>query len=257
MSFDPASIGSEARASYIELGSHFGTDDVLAQLDLSLLGLEKYGADLVVFGWPASQTEKLRVLRDMIAAAVVQRAGAKASKKTANASLLDAMRNGKIARGTARTALATARNELFEKGELDIVNQIDAVLTVTSSSGDDPKRLVEQLGTLAGLITQDKVVSVLGDSAGPIETAVTTAIGALDATIKAKGRPHGTPAETEHLNFLEGAAVVLLRTLRKAARTAARALGRPDIADTFELNVLYRTTRRRPGEPDATTPPTT
>ncbi|HEY8428842.1 MAG TPA: hypothetical protein VIL20_10725 [Sandaracinaceae bacterium] len=248
MPVDPASVAPEARAQAIKIGEDFGSDDVLAQLDVSILNADKHAASLSSFGWPATQTQKLRDLRAMIRAALVQRAAAKAAKKVTNAALRQAVSEGKIARSAARGALNTARNELFEKGKLELVNRIDALLAVTASSGAKPTPLAEQLGNLGELLTHPEVVSILGDSAASIQNRVSTALTGLEVAIESKDRPHGTPPETEDVNLLDGLAVIALRALRKVARTAARAEGRPEIAAAFELNHLYRTVPRPTGE---------
>lgn len=257
MPFDPASVGPEAKAEYIETGEDFGSERVLSQLDVSILAADKYAASLALYGWPASQTQKMREVRDLIHAAVVQRAATKADKKTSNAALRDAVRNGKIARGSARASLATARNVLFEQSKLELVNQIDSVLAVTAGSGWDAKLLAEQLGNLGGLLTHAEVAPILGESATPIADRVSTAATALDVAIKSRGRPHGTPAATEQVNLLDGVGAVLLRTLRKAGRTTAKALGQPEIADAVELDELYGRTGSDTGEDSPPSGPVT
>jgi hypothetical protein len=257
MPFDPASIGPEAKAKDIEIGEDFGSDDVLRQLDVSILGADKYATSLVLYGWPATQTQKMREVRALLGTALIQRDSAKAAKKTTNAALLDAVRAGKNARGAARTALTTARNELFEQGQLDLVNQIDGVLAVTAGSGAHAKLLAQQLGNLGPLLSQADVAAILGDAAAPVQNLVSTAATALDVAIKSKDRPLGTPPETEYINLLDGVAVVLVRTLRKAGRAAAKALGQPDIADAFQLSELYRTPPHRAADEPPPNPPST
>lgn len=245
MPVDPASIAPEAKAKAIETGEDFGSDDVLAQLDVSLLNADKYASSLVQYGWPAAQTQKLRELRDLIQTALVRRKGAQAAKKTTNAALRQAIFDGKTARAAARGALTTARNELFEQGKLDAVNRIDGVLAVTARSGAHPAPLAEQLGNLGALLADPDVAAVLADSAAALQDRVSAAATGLDVAMKSKDRPHGTPPETAEVNLLDGLAVMGLRALRQIARAAARAEGRREIADAFELNQLYRTVPRR------------
>ncbi len=254
MTFDPASIGPEAQGYYTHIGEEFGSEDVLSQLDLSILGADKYAPKLSFYGWPASQTQKMKDVRELLAAALVARGAAKADRKTNNAALHDAMRAGKNAKRAARTALFTARNELFEQSKLDLVNQIDSLLATTPGVGHDAKLLSKQLGNLGELLANDQVAPILGDGATSLQTRVTTAATALDVAMASKGRPRGTPEATQHVNLLDGVGAVLVRTLRKAGRAAARAEGQPDIANAFELNALYGRSRHTQADPTQANP---
>jgi hypothetical protein len=49
----------------------------------------------------------------------------------------------------------------------------------------------------------------------------------------------GTRVETEQLDLLDGIIVTLVRNARKAARAAAKRLGKPSLVADFELTKLY------------------
>lgn len=199
----------------------------------------------------------MREVRDLIAASLISRAAAKADTKTTNAALRDAVKVGKNARAASHAALTTARHALFEEGNTELANRIDSLLAVTASSRADAVLLAQQLGNLGGLLTHAEVAPKLGDAAAGVQTMVTTASSALDVALKSKGRVRGTPAETEQVNLLDGVAVIQLRTVRKAGRAAARALGRPDVATAFELHELYGSASRAREDGPPPTPPVT
>lgn len=79
----------------------------------------------------------------------------------------------------------------------------------------------------------------------PLATLLTNRIDALNVARAAKPRPHGTPAETELLDSIDGLIVELCRLARKAGRALARETSQPAIAKEFELDALYRSTGRK------------
>src|SRR5690606_22482280 len=94
----------------------------------------------------------------------VARENARAGRKTTNTNLQDAMKNGKSARGRARTNLESARGDLEMTGTpeaMALVNKIDGVLAVTSTAGADPEALRDQLMQLHGVFDDPKVQELL------------------------------------------------------------------------------------------------
>src|SRR5690606_31790720 len=102
--------------------------------------------------FPMALVERAKEVRDALVAAGVQRAVAQIGKKATNASLVNAVREGKGLRSVARAALSGARTQLFEQGNTKAVNTIDATFASTRESGADAAKLGEQLTTLADVL---------------------------------------------------------------------------------------------------------
>lgn len=244
MAFRREDIAPDAQAYYVKLGKEYASTDTLAQIDKTLGALGKYGVVVSEHGFFDAQTMMLIDVRDAILGAGILRNDARSDKKSTNAALLDAQAAGKGARFTAHAALTSVRFRLFNQGDKASVNAIDAVLEQTRSAGADAEALTAQLESLKGLVAKAPITAALAERAAPLTATLTTCIDALNIARAAKRRTHGTPAETEYLDLLDGIAVELCRSARKAARAAARATGQSAIAKEFELTELYRSTGR-------------
>jgi len=254
MAFDLSSVSPAARERATRVGAGFGTDQVTEQTEITLGASARRAAVLAKNGFRASHHARLTDLQALHTEARVARENARAGRKTTNTNLQDAMKNGKSARGRARTNLESARGDLEMTGTpeaMALVNKIDGVLAVTSTAGADPEALRDQLMQLHGVFDDPKVQELLEGEAASVQTELSTCATALEVASASHAYPPGTSAETDHLNFIEGLIVDLLRLARRAARSAARALGQPALAEEFELRALYRSGSSTPKQPSS------
>jgi len=243
MSLDLSTLSPSARTSYLVLGRQYSSNDTLDQAIQTLQGLAAHGADLVPHGFSAADAAQLQEARDAISAATVGRITARGGKKVTNATYLAALQSGKATRDSARAVLLGARRTLHDLGDaasLEGVKIIDAALAQTRAAGGDGEKLASQLDTLRAAFGNAAVTSAAALRGGPAAvaelegSATTLRSAAVGRTVSP-----GTPAETEHLDVLDGLIVTLARQARRAARAAAKRLGKPAIATAFELTHLY------------------
>lgn len=236
-------IAPEERERLRRLGVNYATDDTVAQIDRTVLGIERYRDVLAVGGLTTILEAHLGNVRESLLAARSNRVDVVASRKVTNVALLDAMFVGKTARFLAHGQLDSARLLLAMAGN-KVAVEIAKVLDATRSSGADPQQLETQLTQLVRLVANTDVRGALGENAASLETQLNTAIAALNVARESKTSTRGTPEETDYLDMLDGLAVELCRRVRKIARAVAKELRKPAIAKELDLRELYKKTRR-------------
>lgn len=260
MAFDPTLIAPEEKVRLRRIGASFGSSDALAQADVTLKYATKHISILPMHGFGPVQLAQLEDARAASIAQGVQRADTRTGRKVTKTALLDAMFAGKSVRMRARTIYTNARGTLAAAGNQPAsVRTIDSVLAATSSAGSDSDELATQMQQLQNLLTDTAIRGAVGEEvATALETDLRTR---RDALLIARGEgasTRGTPTDTDLIDLIDGVIVELVRAARRAARSAARELGQPAIADELQLNELYHTTGRAPKTPSTpATPPTT
>jgi hypothetical protein len=243
MPIDLSTLSPSARASYITIGKEFGSTDTLNQANQTLQGLADHGPELILHGFAQADATRLQDARDALESATVGRTGALGDKKVTSATYLAAMKNGKAMRATGRAVLQAARRVLHELGDAASeagVKVIDAALAQTRSAGDSAATLAVQLDTLRGVFSDAAVAAAAADRGGPqAVTNLEAKATALRTAASARAGAGGTPAATEEMDLLDGLIVTLARDARRAAREAAKRLGKPALAANFELTHLY------------------
>lgn len=242
MSLDLSKLSPKARTAYILIGRHFASPDTLAQANQTLQGLAAYAADLVPHGFAAEDAQRLLDARDALFEAGVGRAEARNGKKTTSYAYVAALSAGKLTRQSALAILAGTRRVLNEEdtpASAAAAALVDTAMA-QASSGDQPETLAEQLDVLRGVLLDSAVAAAAAnrggaDAAKDLEDRAT----ALRSAAAARAGAPGTRSETEHLDLLDGIVVTLARNARKAARAAARRLGKPALTADFELTKLY------------------
>lgn len=239
-------IKPAARDHYRSLGAQYGPDDVRDQGQKTANALTEFGSFLRPQGFVEADTTRLGELLVEHAAGDAQRESKKIAKKTTNKALVNAMLDGKKVRRQGRSVLLNSRRPLFEQGQLAVVASIDSALAQTQSAGADPAVLATQLKLLQDTLTAEAIAAVAAERGGTEAlAALQLAADTLRSADQDKTVPRGTPTQTAHLDLIEGMIIVLVRDARRAARAAADALGRPEIAKAFELDELYGRPRRK------------
>jgi hypothetical protein len=243
MSFDLTVLSPKARVSYIALGRHYGSTDTLAQANQTLQGVASHGSELIPHGFAEADAERLHGARDALVDAGVWRNEARSDKKVTGATLAAAMNAGKSARTSARSVLTSTRRALQEQDDPaaeTAVKKLDAVLAQTRAAGSEAGELAGQLDVLRGVLSEPAVGTAASTRGGPqAEIQLHDRATALRSAVAAHAGAAGTPAESEHLDLLDGIVVTFARNARQAARAAAKRLGKPALAADFELTKLY------------------
>lgn len=238
-------IAPEERERLRNIGEDYATERVIAQLDRTRQGIQKFhdilstrGVDEVLETLLANVLESLQVATD-------DRLDARVIKKVTNDALLSAMHAGKTARFAAHGVLDTAALVVAMAGNSQLAAEIRKVLDATRSAGADSLELQKQLRQLLRLAMHPDVRAQLGAKAEPLETQLDNAIAALEVARGSKSKTRGTPKETDYVNMLDGLAIELCRRVRKIARAAAKELNMPAIAKELDLRALYEGSGRR------------
>lgn len=249
MALDIEKITGTVRESYVETGRNFGSDRACAQGTETLKHAKANVESLRKHGYGPSKIALLSEAIEQNRAAGGDREASRTGEGVATKERHLAERAGKGAREQARTVLFNCVGDLRLTGEQTAALEVEQVLGQTASSGSHLPTLSRQLELLAGAFTSPQVDAVVADCGGPEALqAINEAQMKVRAAV-ARGASHATrtPQETERLDLLDGIIVDLCRQARKAARSAARALGTPALAPLFDLNLLYGRPSRTSG----------
>jgi hypothetical protein len=243
-------MSPKAREALLKVGREFGSGSTLGQADKTLSAIGTYGVVVEDAGFGEEDATKLRTAREGLLAAGVERTTKQTTNKTTNDAYLAAVADGKKKRGRGRTILGSAAHLLEELGTdeaLAAEHEVNAVLAKTGGSGDDATKIAEQLEALRDLLSNALVAKLMLKRGGPKAVKDLAASAKKLRAIAPNGvTRHGTPAETERLDLLDGIIVRLCRTARKAARQVAKETGEEAIATAFELTELYPAKLKKP-----------
>ena len=256
MTIDINNMSPQAKLYYINLGKCYGSNDTLAQADVTLGALAIYGAALSAFGFSPGDTQKLEDARDSLLVAGVTRKSAETGAVQKRNAKQSAVTDGKTERATARSILVGARRDLHESNAAEAVTAveaIDAALEKSASSGGCHAELGKQLSILRDTLSNAVIAGACVSRGGPSAvTGLAAAIDAVNGVSTATKR--GTPEETERLDLFDGIIVELTRSARKASRVAARKVGSPAMASAFML-VHFSNATRSATHSEAVAPP--
>lgn len=100
--------------------------------------------------------------------------------------------------------------------------------------------MATQLTVVAGALKHSAVAAAVLELGGPAAVAdAETAISALRKADEDASGARGTPAETAHLDLVDGMIVQLTRRMRRAAAAVAKAKGDAALVALFKLDQLY------------------
>ena len=242
MSLDLSKISSRAILKYVEAGERFSSAHTLAQANKTLGALERYSDLLADHGFPARDIEKLKGARDEVRATTTGHQQAALSNKTTSKDYVDSVLEGKQVREQGRSVLSGAIVDLTERdteGDAQAANGITSTLEKTRSAGDSAVLLSEQLRLLCDKLDEEGIASMAADRNGAAVVArLKASIDRLDGISEALNRS-GSSAQQERLDLLDGIIIDLSRRARRAARSAAKAHGKPAVAEAFNLSALY------------------
>jgi polyhydroxyalkanoate synthesis regulator phasin len=243
MALDLTKYTGEEREQLVYVGRQYGSGDTLKQAEKTLLGLDKYGAQLKAQGFSASDTQRLQGARDALLAAGVSRDAVQGQKKVTNKSYDTAIKEGKIARESARSIIENTLRDVrgsADEEQRKCAQLIQTTLTQTGTAPEEATALSTQLELLRAILEKEAIASFLKERGGVEgQEEVSSALKSLGG-VELKGVAlRGTPAETERLDLIDGIIIELVRSARKAAKVLAKKLGEPAIVAAFELDLLY------------------
>jgi len=234
-------ISPESRAAYIVVGEQFGSPLVIGQVRATLAGFKTHGKALSDFGSPPEDAVRLQAVVDGLVAAGGEREGVRLGGRGATQRRNAAFKTAKNARLRGRTVLTNLVAPLREKNARETQRVVDSALDQTGAGvGWDAARLDAQLVALGQALAEPAVADAAKTRGGPgAASEVVSALAELRASRTNIATGGTTRSETETLDLLDGIALEIMRSARRSARSAARALGQPALADAFELKELY------------------
>jgi hypothetical protein len=233
-------LPSDVRIELIALGQDFSSEDTYNQANDTLKAYEEYGPLLASHGFPKSDADDLRQLRDLMPTGRSDREQAKQDKKTKRSGGDDALKLGRSARIQGRSVLESTMEQLKLAGARDAANTAKAALALTTSPEQLGEELALQLDRLQTALSDKAIAPAAVGRGGPEAIAkLASAASGLRGVVQAGASKAGTVAETQQLNLLDGLIVKLVRAARAAAESASKELGDPAMLDAFKLDRLY------------------
>lgn len=238
MTIDFDTIPADVRRRLITIGRQFGSADTLAQGEATAAACARHGNLLLNHGFIAEDMTRLREAIEALRAT-----GAAdeppASRKLTSREYVLAIREGKTLRLRARAILHIVMQRLgmsADPVEQEAARSVSSSLDQTQSSRGDPIRLAAQLDQLRATLTMARVERLASPRGGSSLVPELANLAERLRAIPAEERP--APSGGERVDLFDGMIVELVRDARRAARSAARELGRPDVAAAFELICL-------------------
>ena len=250
-----AALTPEAMEEAVDIGQQFNDDEVLDQVVASLAEYDRTSPDLGEQGFTAEDVQDLRDLEPALRTAGMTRTGALTGTRAGKKAYQNAVTAGKGAFRRAVTVLTNTADFLARRPDASnptAANLIAVHLGKVGRLGRAGTRVSKQLDDLKVTLANEAVAKAAATRGGPTaKTAVDNALAALQASRPAYLASPGTPTQTRQQNLLEGVSVLLLRSLRKAARERAKQTGDAAFAKGFELSKLYAPESK----PSPATPP--
>ena len=252
MPFDPDSISGAVRQRFVETGRNFGSDRTFAQGSETLKQAKANAEVLKGHGTGPSKIGLLEEVLGHLQSAGADRDQTRTGEGVATRERHAAERDGKAARAQARSVLSGSLTELLLLSDEAAQKEVDQILHQTDGSGSHLPTLSRQLALLSGGLALPAVAPVVAGAGGPEAAAAVEAARTRVDAVLARGASHSgrTPQETEKLDLLDGIVVDLCRQFRKAARSAARSLGTPALAELFDLDLLYGRPPKKAARPE-------
>jgi hypothetical protein len=244
MTIDLDKLSPSRRARATRTGAAFTHDQVQRQSGKTLKALDDHEATLAEHGFIAADRALLAVLLALGKEQAAARVAEETARKGIGEGVARGIREGKNVRLKLRTMLGLGLDAL-ELDTLDAAGEAAlesarGALSDTSSAGADPTRLAEQLIRLCDALELAPIAPVVA-ARGAVEAAAAArpiAAALLNASEELGKRSASSPVVARG-DLIEGLAVELLRGARRAARAAASAQRRPELAQAFELDQLY------------------
>lgn len=250
MTFDVSKLSQEVRGHYIEIGRRYSSELTLAQAEHTLLSFGVHSASLIAHGFTQQDADLLKELREQLMGASVQREGARNDKKKRTQLRHTAIDQGQALKSLALAALSGI-SRAMAMGQINTAPETLKLLLVTLQSVERAEErasaLAEELLVLRKLL-DDKLISDAVKARNYVTLQSDLEAGA-EALRKASAQSRilpGTQSETELLDLYDGMIVELTRSAKRAATAAAKRLGKPSIAEAFELKHLKNNTHATP-----------
>lgn len=239
MPIDLDAIPTDVRARLIAIGAQFGSADTLAQANATLDACASFGSLLWEHGFVGSDIERLAEARDLLQATGAADAPPASARKLTSLEFVHALRQGKTLRQQARSILHIVMQRLSfsqDPVEREAARSVSSSLDQTQSSRGDAVRLAAQLDQLRATLTMARVQALAAARGGA--SLVPELARSADRLLATKHEARSSD-QGDRIDLVDGAIIELVRDARRAARSAARALQRPEVASAFELVKLY------------------
>lgn len=238
-SMDLEKIPADLRQRLITIGRQFGSADTIAQGEATVAACDRHGPALEAHGFVSADLARLREALDALRATGAADDPPASARKSTSRDYVETVRVGKTLRQQARSILFIVMQRLAaspDAVEQEAARSVSSSLDKTQSSRGDPILLGAQLDQLRATLTMARV-----DRAAALRGADALVPQLARVAERLRAIPTDTPPaspQADAVDLLDGIIVELVRDARRAARSAARTLGRPQIAAAFELVCL-------------------
>lgn len=243
MALDLSKFSVATREQLLKIGRSYGSDDTIRQADITLSEYAKYGTELANFGFIADDAALLKEARDLLVKSAAGRASARSDKSAAARSQWAAMKEAKVVRGKALSIVSLTIDRLLltaDAAAAESLRKAQVVVQRSRASDLDNAELISQLLQLKEICESKVLADALKSrGGGALVTELGDAMSNVRAKVSSNQKNNITEEQTDQMDLLDGLIVQAVRNARKAGRAAAKALGKPAIADAFELTALY------------------
>ncbi|HQP35060.1 MAG TPA: hypothetical protein PLI95_07775 [Polyangiaceae bacterium] len=235
---DLEKLPADLRQRLITIGRQFGSADTIAQGEATVAACDRHGPALEAHGFVSADLARLREAIDALRATGAADEPPASARKSTSREYVETVRVGKTLRQQARSILFIVMQRLAaspDSVEHEAARSVSSSLDKTQSSRGDPILLGAQLDQLRATLTMARV-----DRAAALRGADALVPQLARVAERLRAIPVDTSAspQADAVDLLDGIIVELVRDARRAARSAARTLGRPEVAAAFELVCL-------------------
>lgn len=239
MSEDLSKYEGERREELRAQGMGVGSDAVQQVGARVMNALPTHAAALARHGYVARLGERLAARLEQSVALTAARPEVARDKGAARAQAAASFKASKQEHKRVYTLVVEGLRDARDVTPADVWRKLSADAEAVRSVGASPAVLYRNMLGLAALAQAPELADAMEERGAQSAGAELAAQArALKADTDAAQLGRGTKVESEEIDVLDGLIIEDLRSLRRIARSAASALGNPEIAAAFALDEL-------------------
>ena len=239
MSEDLSRFKGERREELRGVGLRNGSDKVQSVGQGVVNALRDHGATLADYGYVARAGTRLEARLKQSVELTTERPDIAREKTATRDQAAVAHKEAKQLHKRLHTVVGAALDDVRDDVPAEQWRAYKLTLDQTRSVGASPQVLGRHMASLAGVAQAPELVEALKErGAADAAAQLTSGAASMRADVDAAQLERGTKAESEEIDVLDGLIIEDLRSIRRFARSAAAALGRPQLAEAFDLSEL-------------------
>lgn len=236
------------REELVQLGRLWGSLTVQEQANAFLALLIEHEEVMAQYGILTEDRKELALLEALYPKELEGRTDKKLGNTLTNKTLQEILNRAYSARRGSRSLLVIVQNRLGAsdiagadpEDALDERLKVELILQATARKPREAQSAREQLRVLSDCLALPITAQIAAQrGADRLQKALKTSITALDSAIDEVQQQTSTAEQTEQLDLIDGLIVERLREIARVAKTAAKEEGRPQLAVSFRLSILY------------------